>query len=115
MGTEQAVKFSAPVYLSNKNRMGLLRPPSYRYDAAFEIQRTNYQQRVPISHSLEPGESDRFTVKIAVAQSSFHRFRATLRDVSGRVWQSVPIEMSCFVPRSRRERVGNAISQSVKC
>lgn len=113
-GAENAVKFSVPVYLANKNRMGILKPPSYKYSAAFDIQRTNYQERVAISHSLEPGESDRFTVKIAVAQSSFHRFRATLRDVSGLVWQSVPVEMSCFVPRSRRERVRNAITPAIE-
>ena len=52
----------------------------------------------------------RFTVEVAVAQSSFHRFRATLRDVSGITLQSLPIEMNCLVPRSRRKIVENAIN-----
>jgi hypothetical protein len=111
VGRKNVVQFSAPVYLVNKNRMGIPRPPTYKYDSAFASQGTNYQRRVQISHSLEPGEADRFTVRLAVEQSSFHRFRATLRDVSGLIWQSVPIEMHCFVPRSRRKRVEEAIAR----
>jgi len=110
VGLKNVVRFTAPVYLVNKNRMGIPKPPSYKYDSAFDVQGINYQRRVQISHSLQPGEADRFTVKVAVAQSSLHRFRATLRDVTGQVWQSVPIQMDCFVPRSRRKRVGDAIS-----
>jgi hypothetical protein len=109
-GLNNPVRFSAPVYLTNKNRYGLLKPPSYKYDSAFDIQGINYQRRVQISHSLQPGEADRFTVKLAVAKSSFHRFRATLRDVTGLIWESLPIEMNCFVPRSRWKVVANAIS-----
>lgn len=104
------VKFSAPVYLTNRNRIGIPRPPTYKYDLRFESQGSNYQKRAQISHSLDPGETDRFTIRIAVAQSSFHRFRATLRDVSGLTWSSLPIEMNCFVPRSRQKTVGKAIS-----
>jgi hypothetical protein len=112
LSANNVVKFSAPVYLTNMNRKGILRPPSYKYDSAFNVQALDYQRRVQISHSLQPGEADRFTVKIAVPQSSRHRFHVTLRDLSGLVWQSVPIEMNCFVPRSRRKAVGNAISPS---
>lgn len=111
-GPKNVVHFSAPVYLANKNRMGITRPPSYNYDSAFAVQGTSYQRRVQISHSLDPGEADRFTVKVAIAQSSFHRLRATLRDVSGLVWQSFPIEMHCFVPRSRRKAVEDAVAKS---
>jgi hypothetical protein len=109
-GVRHAVKFLAPVFLTNENRMGILRPPTYNYDSAFDVQGTNYRRSVSIAHSLQPGEADRFTAKIGVSQSSYHRFRATLRDVSGMIWQSVPIEMNCFVPRSRQNRVRNAIS-----
>jgi hypothetical protein len=108
--TARVVKFVAPVYLANRNRMGILRPPSYNYGATFDVQRTNYEKRVSISHSLQAGEPDRFTVKLAVSRSSFHRFRASLRDISGTTWQSFPIELHCFVPRSRQRTVENAIS-----
>lgn len=106
------VKFHAAVYLADANRMGILRPPTYRYDTAFEAEGLNYQRRVQISHTLQPGEADRFTVEIAVAQSSGHRFRATLRDITGWTLQSLPIEMNAFVPRSRSTSVGNALSRS---
>ena len=109
---EARVQFQAPVYLTNINRMGIVRPPSFKYDAAFEVEGTNYERRVQISHTLQPGEADRFTVKVAVARSSYHRFRATLRDVSGLVIQSLPIEMNCFVPRFRRNAVEKALSST---
>jgi len=60
---------------------------------------------VQISHELQPGEADRFAVKIAVAQSSSHRFRATVGDITGQAFQSLPIELNCFVPRSRRSQI----------
>lgn len=109
-GRKHRVKFHASVYLANRNRMGILKPPTFTYDTAFEIQNTHYQRRVQISHTLQPGEADRFTIKVAVAQTSFHRFRATLRDITGLTLESLPIEMDCFVPRSRRKIVEKAIS-----
>jgi hypothetical protein len=109
---KRRVKFIAPVYLANQNRKSIPRPPSFTYDTDFETQQARYQRRVQISHALQPGEADRFTVKVAVAQSSFHRFRATLRDVTGKLdLQSSQIEMKSFVPRSRREKVKEVISR----
>lgn len=108
---EHRVKFHAPVYLANRNRVGITKPPSFAYDATFDSQNTHYQRRVQISHTLQPGEADRFTLKIAVAQSSFHRFRATVRDITGLELQSLPIEMSCFVPRSRHRKVADSIGK----
>jgi hypothetical protein len=99
------VKFYTHVYLANQNRRGIPRPPSATYGTVFETGKSSYQKRVPISHELQPGETDRFTVKIAVAQSSSHRFRATIRDIAGRELKSLPIEMNCFVPRSRGSHV----------
>jgi hypothetical protein len=100
-GQHQSVKFYAYVFLANQNRYGLSKPPSAAYGAVFDIDKVSYQKRVQISHELQPGQTDRFTVKIAVAQSSSHRFRAMIRDITGRELKSLPIEMNCFVPRSR--------------
>jgi hypothetical protein len=69
VGRKHRVRFLAPVYLENKNKRGLPKPPTYMYDAAFDTPNTAYQRRVQISHELLPGETDRFTVKVAVAQS----------------------------------------------
>jgi len=107
---QRRVRFYAHVYLDNQDRRSVLRPPSYKYEAALEAQGANYQRRVQISHELKQGETDRFTVKVAVPQSSSHRFQATVRDITGSTWASLPIEMNCFVPRSRRERVNNALA-----
>jgi hypothetical protein len=96
------VKFHAFVYLANENRYGIPKPVSAEYGTVFDVEKASYQKRVEISHELQPGQSDRFTVKVAVSQSSSHRFRATIRDIAGRTLQSLPIEMNCFVPRSRR-------------
>lgn len=109
-GQARLVKFHAPVYLANKNRSGITRPPAFMYDAAFEGQASAYQRRVQISQELQPGETDRFTIKLAVAESSLHRFRATLVDISGLTLDSLPIEMNCFVPRSRQKSVRTKIS-----
>ena len=99
------VKFQAVVYLANVDRRGIFKPPTYSYDARFEAENTGYQRLVNISQEIKPGETDRFTVKIAVPLSSFHRFRTTIRDTSGETFKSEPIEMNCFVPRCQRDAV----------
>ena len=96
------VKFRGIVYLANANRVGLPRPPTAAYGTVFETTGASYQRRVQISHELQPGETDRFTVKVAVRQSSFHSVRATIRDITGRELKLPPIHMGCFVPRSRK-------------
>jgi hypothetical protein len=100
-----SVKFHSYVYLANKNRLGLPKPSSAAYGTVFDINKVSYQKRVQISHELQPGETDRFTVKIAVAQSSSHRLSATIRDITGRELKSLPIEMNCFIPRSRASAI----------
>ena len=105
------VRFRAPVFLENKNRRGLPKSPTWTYDTVFETQKIGYQKRVQISHELRPGEADRFTVKVAVAQSSFHRFRATIRDITGETFESLPVEMTCFVPRSRRSTIESRLKR----
>ena len=87
-----SVKFHAHVYLANQNRLVIPRPSSAAYGTVFDINKASYQKRVQISHDLQPGETDRFTVKIAVAQSSSHRFRATIRDITGRELKSLPLK-----------------------
>jgi hypothetical protein len=110
-GHRRAVRFQAEVYLCNENRKGLPRPPTFMYDAALVARGDHYQRRVPISHTVQPGEADRFTIRLAVPQSSLHRFHATLRDIAGLALRSLPIEMSCFVPRSRRQAVQQLLAR----
>jgi CHAT domain-containing protein len=113
-GDRHSVRFFAHVYLENKNRVGLPKPPSYAYGTAFEVNRSSYQRRVQISHELKPGETERFTVKIAVAQSSVHKFRSTLKDITGEALDSTQVEMRCFVPRRRQKAVETAIARAAE-
>ena len=112
-GRRRCVEFCAPVYLANQNRSGIPKPPTFEYDCVFDVQSTNYQKRVQIAQTLQPSEAERFTIKVAVTQSSFYRFRATVRDVTGLTLHSQLIEMHCFVPRSRREIVVSKTSPKV--
>jgi pimeloyl-ACP methyl ester carboxylesterase len=109
-GRRRQVKFQAVVYLKNRNLMGIPRPPTFAYDVVFDGENTRYQRRVKIPHEIKSGETDRFTVKIAVPLSSFHRFRTTIHDISGQTLNSLPIEMNCFVPRYLQAVVGEKIS-----
>jgi CHAT domain len=106
----RTVKFYGVVYLANANRRGLPRPPTATYGAIFETAAISYQRRVQISHEVRPGETDRFGVKIAVRQSSFHTFSATIRDITGRELTLPTIQMRCFVPRSRRAFVESRLN-----
>jgi hypothetical protein len=105
------VRFQAEVFLSNENRRGLPRPPTFMYDVALVAPGDHYQRRVPISHTVQPDETDRFTIRLAVPQSSLHRFHATLRDITGLALTGLPIEMRCFVPRSRRQAVQQLLAR----
>jgi hypothetical protein len=78
---------------------------TYSYDARFDAENTGYQRLLNIFQEIKPGETDRFTVKISVRLSSFHRFRTTIRDISGETFKSEAIEMNCFVPRCQRDAV----------
>ena len=112
--THHKIRFQTPIYLCNINRSGLHKPPSYTYATAFSTTEVGYERRVPISHELKPGETDRLTIKVAMEQSSLHRFRVTAHDISGKTIQSRLIEMTCFVPRSRYTRVSDLIKQLPK-
>jgi hypothetical protein len=105
----RTVKFCTQIFLSNLNRMGITKPPSYTYDCALEVDGKRYTKRVQISQTLQPGESDRFTTKVATAQASSHRFKARVRDVSGVEFDSPMIELHVFAPRSRRKAVEGKI------
>jgi hypothetical protein len=107
-----SVKFRGIVYLANANRVGVPRPPTAAYGTVFETAGASYQRRVQISHEIQPGETDRFTVKVAVRQSSFHNFRATIRDITGLELKLPPIQMGCFVPRSRKSFVESRLKIS---
>ena len=107
------VRFQAPVSMANWGGLGYQKPPTFTYNTIFNIDQVGYERRVQISHEIKPGETDRFTVKVAIVQSSFHRFRATVRDIRGGIIQSPLIEMTCFVPRSLKMLIEFAMGHRV--
>jgi hypothetical protein len=66
--------FIVNVSLRHDHRVGRPRPPSARYSAKLDYDRSDYEISVPISHSLEAGEADRFTLTVFAERSSSHSF-----------------------------------------
>jgi len=97
---QRSVKFQTFVYLANTNRVGIPRPVTFKYQVALEANARSYKRVVTISQQLKAGDTDRFTLKIAVLQSSSHHFSLRVRDVFGQELRSVPIALECFIPRS---------------
>ena len=105
-GFPSTVRFQTFVYLINENRFGLPRPASFKYDLSLKAEGENYQEMTTISHELRPGDTDRFTLSLGVPRSSRHRFTAIVRDLSGSDLRSMPINLSCFIPRSAGRAFG---------
>jgi hypothetical protein len=75
-------------------------PPSYQYEARFEVGKDHYEVRVPLSQVVKAGEADRFDLRIGAEQSSQHTFRLTLLYNNGQHLTVPPIALAIFVPRS---------------
>ena len=84
--------------------MGVYAPPSYQYSVEFDVDRNDYQVRVPLSQSVRAGEMDRFNISIAAKKSSVHRFQAHLVCNGEALPQSLPITLRLFVPRSQAKK-----------
>jgi hypothetical protein len=97
---QHSVAFRTPVRLSGSRILAVAEPSSYEYQAQFEVSMSRYQKRVLLSQEVKPGDTDRFSAKIAVNKSSQHRFRATVRDIQGNLYQLPAVELTVFVPRS---------------
>jgi hypothetical protein len=97
---QHKVKFSTVVWLFNEYRAGVPAPPSYQYATKFEVEGSNYERRVPISHVLKPQEADRFVIEIGMDKSSRHEFRLKLLYNNDRATESQELVMTTFVPRS---------------
>lgn len=108
-----AVRFRALVYIFNKNRLGIFKPPSAVYNVQLEMIGKNYQrQLLDFSHEIKPGESDRFLIKLGINQTSIHRLRVMFRNVDGQAIHSPWISLHCFVPRTRQGRAKHEASET---
>ena len=94
------IPFQTPVRLYNENRSGVTRYPSFAYTAALRTSGTDYVVRVPISHELKTGESDRFTLSLGVRRSSRHRLVVSVRDIARTTTATQEIDLAVFLPFS---------------
>jgi hypothetical protein len=78
-------------------------PPTFQYQLKLDVDRENYTAEVPLSQSISPGDTDRFTVVVGNEKSALHSFRISFRFIDGLELCSEPIFLRTFVPRSARE------------
>jgi hypothetical protein len=95
----RAVKFSVEVWLFNEMRVGVPRPPSYEYEAKFQVTGTNYTETVPINKTVGPGQEELISIRLGVPKSSIHDFDVSLRSANARI-DSSPIHLEMFIPKS---------------
>ncbi|MEU5726070.1 hypothetical protein ABZ783_30180 [Micromonospora sp. NPDC047738] len=80
----------------NEPLAGAPLPPSHEYLVQLRSDGKNYIETLPVSHSLAPGESDRFLISIAADRSSVHELSLQLRYNDDRVVASGPINLTLF-------------------
>ena len=95
----EQLRFFAKVFLTNANRYGRPLSPTAEYQVLLETARSDYQVVAPISHELQPSDSDRFNVRIGAQQSSRHRLNLRLVYNDGLTLPSIPVSLEMFVPR----------------
>ncbi|MCW3816306.1 hypothetical protein ONA91_17825 [Micromonospora sp. DR5-3] len=71
-------------------------PPSHEYLVQLRSDGQNYSETVQVSHSLAPGESDRFLINIAADRSSIHELSLQLRYNDDGMVASGPINLALF-------------------
>ena len=90
---------SEEISLTYTQDMGGSAPPSFEYSIDFAAQEDNYQAVLPeVSHSLAPGEADRFLVRLEVGRSSIHKFNVFLIYNNSKQLKSQDIKLELFRP-----------------
>ena len=95
----RAVKFAVEVWLYNEYRVGVPPPPSYDYEAKFQVTGSNYVETVPIKKTVDADKRETISIRLGVAKSSVHDFHVSLRSANATV-DSPPIRLEMFIPRS---------------
>jgi hypothetical protein len=90
---------TVPIWLRGELFAGASMPPSAAYHAKLEFDKTNYRVVIPISHSLQRGEADRFTLQLLADRSSSHSMVVSVYSSLLQVAKS-PVELQLFKPRS---------------
>jgi len=99
------VAFIAHVYLENKNRLGLPRPSSARYDGRLRFSESPYNEAIQLSQEIKSQEADRFTLGLAIPGTGIFEFVLALKDIAGNVVFSSRVVLEGFVPHSLAKRL----------
>jgi hypothetical protein len=84
-------------------------PASQQYDLALTAGKAPDTLRVPIAHSLKPGEADQFLLRIASDKSAHYALKLTIRRIGdGQELPEQKVALDVFVPRSASKRVVKA-------
>ena len=101
---DMSLKFSTLVPISPpRARDECETPPSGSYETRLEAGGSNYRVTVPAAHSIGPGRTQSFALRLGADKSSIHYLQARLVFGDGTELPSPPIYLSLFVPRSRGE------------
>jgi DNA-binding winged helix-turn-helix (wHTH) protein len=96
--SHQIHKVTAPIWLTEPMD-GAPMAPSYSYQICLEVEAEEYTRKVPISHVLKRGETDRVLLVIAAERSSIHEFDLTLRYNEIEQLKSTPVVLELFLSR----------------
>jgi hypothetical protein len=77
-------------------------PPSFRYQVQLEVDRDNYQVRLPLSQVIEPAGTDRFIIEVGAIRSSFHGFELSFASNRGKI-PCGTVVLDYFRPRNEKE------------
>jgi hypothetical protein len=97
---KRIVRFATFVHLYDMILPSAVAPPTYEYKVLLQTEGLRYSVPVNVSQAIKPGETDRFTFRVAAPESSHHRFRIRFFYNGQKELLSEPISLKIFVPRS---------------
>jgi len=77
-------------------------PPSFTYQVQLDVDRENYQVRLPLSQVIDPASTDRFLIKVDAMRSSSHGFELSFSSNRGKI-PCGAVVLDYFRPRNEKE------------
>jgi hypothetical protein len=100
---EQPIKtvlFKAVVPLTMPGGLGGALPALGGFDVRLKATGKDYPVRIPVSAQLNPGTAERFLIRTAARQSSWHRFNVRALLMSDQIVEGPSVDMYLFLPHN---------------
>ncbi|WP_265594330.1 hypothetical protein [Haloferula sp. BvORR071] len=94
------VALRVPVLILPPDGLGATGPVEGKYEAMLRESDKDYALKVPVTQTVKPGATTRFTVTLGVPKSSFHRFKVALVSTDGAEIDAGLVELQALLPRS---------------